>query len=268
MAWYESRGQRLHYESVGEGPAVVMLHGFSNFAGNWAPQLPDLVYAGYRVLLPDLAGHGLSQPAERVTTVPDLAADIAALLESLDIARAAVCGLSLGGMVAQQLAVLYPQRVAALFIADSDLRFDTPAGQAAVAGWVRLLEQPEGAVRRHEAAWPLLVSEAFRVSGAGQAAYETWRRVAARLPGRSLIQVAWGMSQFNLEAELTAVRAPALVVAGSDDRLIPPERGRQIAARIAGARFAEIPGAAHIPNLDSPGEFTRMLLDFLATDFR
>jgi 3-oxoadipate enol-lactonase len=98
----------LRYEDVGAGRPVVLLHGFTNFGLSWSPQLSPLVHSGYRVIVADLRGHGASSAAEKPSTVADLAADIGALLDRLDISDAGICGLSLGGMIALQLAIDRP----------------------------------------------------------------------------------------------------------------------------------------------------------------
>jgi 3-oxoadipate enol-lactonase len=83
MAIFESRRGDLHYELFGAGRPIVLIHGFTNFGLSWSPQLSALVHAGYRVILPDLHGHGASQPATALCTVEDLATDMVALLDHL-----------------------------------------------------------------------------------------------------------------------------------------------------------------------------------------
>ena len=263
MPFYVSRGRRLHFETVGDGRPVVLLHGFTNFGMAWAPQLPALAYAGWQMIVPDLDGHGMSPPAETVTTVADLAQDALALLDHLSLARAVLCGLSLGGMIAQQTAVEASGRVDALIVADSRPNADTAELRNAVEGWIGLFEQPDGPRRRLAATWPLLVNESFRESPSGRAALQAWERVLARIPGTSLSNVARGMTRFNVIDRLGAIRVPTLVISGEEDRLIAPAQSRATAELIAGASFHVIPGAGHISNLDSPAAFNDLLLRFL-----
>ena len=158
MAFYRSRGLNLHYEVAGVGPAVLLVHGFTNFGLVWGPQIAALAYSGYRVIVPDLAGHGLSAPVEAVTDVPALASDMVALLDVLGIDRVVVCGLSLGGMVAQQMAIDHPQRAAALVVADS--RADNNGMQAMVERWIAEFEGPGGPLGRLDKTYPMLLNEA------------------------------------------------------------------------------------------------------------
>ncbi len=262
MPFITSRGLRLHYEDLGEGPPVLLVHGFTNYGLVWAGQATALVHSGYRVLMPDLAGHGLSAVAESTTTVPDLAQDMVALLDALHLDRALVCGLSLGGMVAQQIAVDNPNRVSAMLIADS--RAENVGMRPAVEGWIADFEGPGGPLARLEKTFPMLVNEEFCLSAAGQATLALWRIVLAKVAGRSLANVARGMAAFDVVARLPAVRIPTLVVSGSQDKLIAPNLSQRTADLVPGARFVAIPGAGHISSLDSAAAFNRLLLEFMA----
>jgi pimeloyl-ACP methyl ester carboxylesterase len=132
MGIFESRRGALHYELLGAGRPIVLIHGFTNFGLSWSPQLSALVHAGYRVILPDLHGHGASQPATALCTVEDLATDMVALLDHLGAGPTVLCGLSLGGMVAQQMAIDRPDRVAAIIVANSRSSFSDPEHTAIV----------------------------------------------------------------------------------------------------------------------------------------
>ncbi len=267
MAIFQSERGPLHYESLGMGRPIVLIHGFTNYGLSWAPQLSALVHAGYRVILPDLHGHGTSRPASRLCTVPDLATDIAALLDHLAEGPAILCGLSLGGMVAMQMAIGQPDRVLGIVVANSRSSFCGPELSAMVDGWIALFCQDDGPVRRLRATWPSLVNEAFGVSSTGRAVLDGWTRVLAGVSGASLCHVAQGMTRFDLRGRLAAVRAPALVIGGEHDRLFSPDQAREIAGEIPGAAYAAILGAGHLSNLDSADQFNRLFLDFLATHF-
>jgi 3-oxoadipate enol-lactonase len=139
MGIFQASRHRLHYEDLGAGRPVVLIHGFTNYGLSWTPQLAALVHAGYRVILPDLRGHGASAPASALCTVTDLGGDLIELLGHLDIRSAALCGLSLGGMIGLQMAVDQPERVAALVVANSRRSFSDPEATALVDGWSGLL---------------------------------------------------------------------------------------------------------------------------------
>ncbi len=261
MPFYESRGLQLYYELVGDGPPVLLVHGFTNFGLVWAPQAAALVHSGFSVVMPDLAGHGLSGVAEHVTTMPDLASDMVALLDALAMDRLPICGLSLGGMVAQQMAVDHADRLSAMLVADS--RAENAGMRPAVEGWIADFEGAGGPLARLEKTYPTLVNERFRSSPAGEAALDLWRLVLSRVSGRSLANVARGMASFDVIATLPSVALPTLVVSGAEDKLIPPSLSQRTADLVPGAAFKTIAGAGHISSLDSPAEFNRLLLQFL-----
>jgi 3-oxoadipate enol-lactonase len=266
MAIFQAGRYRLHYEDVGSGRPIVLIHGFTNYGLSWTPQLAGLVHAGYRVILPDLRGHGASTPATALCTVPDLAGDLIELLDHLNLSSAALCGLSLGGMIGLQLAIDHPDGVAALVVANTRPSFSDPEAIALVDGWTSLFLQPDGPRKRLHATWPMLANEPFRESAAGRAAFEAWTGVTAAVAGSSLAFVARGMNQFDLRKRLGQIRAPVLVISGERDRLFSVEHGREIAQGIAGASFATIPGAGHLSNQDTPDQFNRLLLGFLAAN--
>lgn len=263
MPFLDHDGRRLHYAVLGAGKPVALVHGFTNAGLSWMHQIAALVFDGYQVIVPDLYGHGLSAPAQAVTTVDDLTRDLIALLDHLHIERASICGLSLGGMVAQLAALDHPQRVDRLIVANSRATFADPQLADVVAGWVQLFEQPQGPLKRFEATWPLMLNETFRQSAAGIATYESWCGLAARLDGRSLANVALGMRTFDVRDRLPEIDRPTLVISGDHDKLFPPAQTFEISQRIPGARFEVIANAAHISCLDSADQFNRLLLQFL-----
>ena len=264
MPHFERDGRRLHYEQLGRGRPVVLIHGFTNAGWSWMNQVAALVFAGYRVIVPDLRGHGLSDPATDVTTVDDLTHDVVGLLDHLAIERASVCGLSLGGMIALTLALEQPQRIDRLVVANSRAAFDDPATADLVAGWVETFRQPGGPLKRFQATWPVMLNAEYRQSSAGRATYATWCRLAERHSGSSLANVALGMRAFGVADRLRTIRQPTLVIAGEADKLFPPAVAREVSDAVAGARFTVIPGAAHISSLDSAEAFNAHLLEFLA----
>jgi pimeloyl-ACP methyl ester carboxylesterase len=135
MASYTARGLTLRYEQAGDGRPVILLHGMSNHCLAWAPQLDALAAAGWRAVLPDLAGHGRSDPVTERTTTEDLAGDVVALLDVLEVAAAPVCGLSLGGMVTQQLLVDHPERVTGALVVSAGTNLTFPAAEQVIASW-------------------------------------------------------------------------------------------------------------------------------------
>jgi 3-oxoadipate enol-lactonase len=255
--------RKLHYVISGAGHPVVLIHGFTNAGMAWMQQVAVLTFAGYQVVVPDLCGHGLSDAATDITTVDDLAGDLIALLDHLEIDCATICGLSLGGMVAMQLALDHPQRVDRLIIANSQASFAMPELGPVVDGWLVMFAQPDGPLMRFQATWPVMLNAAFRDSAAGRAAHDSWCRLAQRTGGASLSHVALGMRKFDVRDRLGQIAQPTLVIAGGEDKLFPLPSVRAISDAIPNARFELIAEAAHISSLDSPDAFNRLLLSAL-----
>jgi 3-oxoadipate enol-lactonase len=263
MPFYDSDKRRLNFETIGTGKPIVLIHGFTNYGLVWTPQLSSLVHRGYQVILPDLAGHGRSEPATAPTTVRDFARDIGALMDRLQIERATLCGLSLGAMVAQQMAIEQPGRVDGLILANSRATFADARYEGVIAGWIQLFEQPDGPRKRLQSVWPIMLNEAFRASTAGRATLAAWSDVLGAIPGTSLSNVARGMTSFDLRDRLREIRVPTLVIAGEQDKLFPPAETREIADGIPGARFEVITGAGHLSSLDSADAFNALLCAFV-----
>jgi 3-oxoadipate enol-lactonase len=264
MAEYASRGLRLSFEEIGTGRPLVLLHGITNFGLTWAPQLGLLTSLGWHVVLPDLAGHGRSAPVTAPTTPQELAADVVALLDQLHLDRAVVGGLSLGGMVVQQLLVDHPERVAGAVVAAAGPTMAFPGEAARIAAWRELWLSANGPIRRLEESWPHLTTEAYRTGPHGQAFYATWRQVLGGVSGQALAYVAEGLLTFDVIAGLPQVTVPVLAVAAEQDRLVSTERVSAIADLVPGARAATIPAAGHLMHLEQPATFNALLAEFLA----
>lgn len=254
MPTYNSRSQSLYYTRLGplDGQCMVFLHGFTNYSGLWMPQALAFAYRGYKVLLPDLAGHGLSQPADALTTVDDLAEDVVALLDAEGESSACVCGLSLGGMVALTTAVEYPERTDKLVVAGSSARANQEASVRQIDGWIQTLEADDGPVNRLEKAWSHLCMTAFRESAHGQSYFATWKAILQGLPGSSLANIARGMQHYDVSDRLSRIACPTLVITGLEDEIISPRSSASLAQNISQAQLVEMAEAGHLATLDKP----------------
>lgn len=265
MAFYSVQGRTNYYVDIGEGRPVLLLHGISNSGRAWAPQVPELKAAGYRAIVPDHAGHGASGALMAPFGVKDLADDTEALIAHLGLDEFDLVGLSLGGMVALELALRHSQRVGRLIVANSFDRTATPQFKAMAEGWARTFEQPHGPVLRLEQNWPSLVSSAFQESAEGLGTWQVWHGIAASADGSSLAHVARGITDFDRANGLGELAMPVLFIAGEWDRMSPPGLSLAMAERVPDGICQVIAGAAHISNVDSADEFSRIMLQFLGT---
>jgi 3-oxoadipate enol-lactonase len=263
MAFYSTAGRTNYFIEFGTGRPVLLLHGISNSGRTWGPQIAPLVEAGYRVIVPDHAGHGASSKLTAPFSVADLADDIEALLAHLDIGSVDLIGLSLGGMIALELALRHPERIGRLVVANSFDKTATPVFHALAEGWATIFDRPGGPVQRLEQSWPSLVSPAFQATPEGLRTYQVWHGIAATSDGTSLAHVARGIGTFDVTEHIATLAMPTLFIAGSLDTMSPPETSQRMAERAPQGHYTEIDSAAHISNVDSADRFSALLLEFL-----
>jgi 3-oxoadipate enol-lactonase len=263
MPFENIEGSPIYAADYGDGEPILLIHGISNFNRAWSSQIGGLVASGYRVIVPDLPGHGASAPLTRETKVDDLAQAMVALLDHKQIASANVCGVSLGGMVGLTMALRSSARVRRLIVADTASRFDTDFHKTMVAGWKSAFLEPEGPIGRLSKTWPLLANENFRKSQAGQEVFEEWLVNALRASGSSYACVCDGILKYNIENELPKISVPTLVLVGSEDQMLSPAVNKTIADKIPGAAYEIIDGGSHLPNVDSASLFNASLMRFL-----
>ncbi|ACZ40425.1 2-succinyl-6-hydroxy-2,4-cyclohexadiene-1-carboxylate synthase [Sphaerobacter thermophilus] len=260
-------GVRLHVERGGDGPPLLLLHGFTGSAATWEPLLPAL-QAHFHTVAPDLIGHGRSDvPADPARYAMDrCVADLVALLDALDIDRAAVLGYSMGGRTALHLALAAPERVSALVlegaspgIADPDERAARVASDAALADRI----EREG-LQAFVDAWerlPLFASqqrlpEATRARLRAQRLSHTPRGLANSLRGMGAGAMA------PVHDRLGEIAVPVLLIAGElDGKYV--EISRAMAGAMPQATVRIIPDAGHAPHLEQPEAFVEAVLGFL-----
>jgi len=239
----------------GEALPLVFLHGVGSDKSAWAPQLEAFGDQRRTVAL-DYPGYGESDPASPSDddTHDRFAEAMLAALDALDIDRAHVCGLSLGGVVAIALTHRAPERVASLIIADSFAKH--PDGEAILARSIaasedmRALAENRVPVLLGTGADPQLASQLIAVMGEIDSA-------AFRLGSAAV----WPTDQRD---RTRAITTPTLILCGSDDRVTPPALSEELARLISGARLGLIARAGHLPNLEQPAAFNAEIRAFLS----
>jgi pimeloyl-ACP methyl ester carboxylesterase len=265
------RDTRLAVQTVGSGLPLVLLHAFPLDHGMWLRQEP--LGESLRLIVPDLRGFGGSTGSVP-RGIADLADDVAALLDGLHLERPAViCGVSMGGYVAQHVAARHPDHVAALVLVDTKLEADTPEARAArvdLAGKVGRLGQSILA----DAMIPRLL--AVPRSDADPAV------VARHAENRALLQALVERQPVaTIQAALAAlgdrpdmtdamrhVAVPTLLVVGAEDQITPPACLEAAEAIIPRAKLLIVPAAGHLVPLEAPEVFNRALGEFLAESLR
>jgi len=266
MPYANSGNIRINYEELGEGAPIVFIHGFTGDKWAWIFQLPAFA-SRYRVILPDLRCHGRSDSSLSECRVADLAADISCVLEAANAERVAVCGLSLGGMVAQELALNRPEQVAALILADTTSSFRDETCRRALESWSPAFQTSEGLVAWYEERLPHFLNEDFLNSSLGRDLVEGRKQRLAKADAKALLPILKAMIDFHSTDRLDRIKQPTLVIVGEEDRLTPPAMSEVIHGKIAGSKFAMIMGSKHASNADNPAVFNTTVLNFLSRIF-
>jgi 3-oxoadipate enol-lactonase / 4-carboxymuconolactone decarboxylase len=258
MPFISIDGTPLFYrlEGADDLPTLVLAHSIGSDHSLWQPQLADLLRF-FRVLRFDVRGHGASGVTEGDYSLDLLAADVLALVEALGIERFAYCGLSLGGMIGQRLALKAPERLAHLVLANTSSFTGDPSLWETRRRAV--LEKGMGAIV--EGALERSFSAGLR--GAGDSRVATVRRLLLGTDPVGYAGCCAVIRDLDLRDALGSIAVPTLVIAG--DRDIPmPWAGHSdlLAERIPGARVVRL-DAAHLSNLERPRDFLAALLGFL-----
>jgi 3-oxoadipate enol-lactonase len=242
---------KLHVEDTGgPGPPVLLVMGLGMNATGWWRTVPVLTDAGLRVIAFDNRGVGRSERAPGPYTVAEMADDAASVLDAVGVERAHVYGISLGGMIAQEIALRHPGRVHALVLGATTAGGDmhVPADDATVAFLtLRARMTAEHAVW---ASVPINYAPRTRAEGGDLIAQDIARRL--RYPVESEYYCAQLAAANAHDARVEEIRAPTLVVHGEQDVLIPPVNGERLAAAVPDAELSLWPGAAHLYFTDEP----------------
>jgi pimeloyl-ACP methyl ester carboxylesterase len=253
-------GQRgLAYESYGSGKPLVLVHAFPFDGRMW--RQTALALAGWcRVLVPDLRGFGGSELGAGEPAIADMADDVAALLDHLGIARAAVGGMSMGGYVALAFAARHRARLERLILADTRAAADTDQARAARADALALVER-QGVAALVERQLGALLSPS-----ASEAVRAKVRELGQQSPAGVCAAIRALRDRPDRRAELAEISCPTLVIAGRMDTLSPLEEMTALARAIPRARLVEIPGAGHLSHLENPDAFAAAMASFIQED--
>jgi pimeloyl-ACP methyl ester carboxylesterase len=254
-------GIRLHVAEAGEGPALVLLHGLSATHVNWEHTIRAFA-PRWRVIAPDLPGHGRSAKPDAPYTIDFYAGVVRSLGRELGVRQAVVIGNSLGGQIAVEIGLAYPAWTRALVLA-------APAGGFAAA--IRGTRWAIGAVtgpRLLRLALPLALERCFHDRSSAACA-ERRRVLAERLAHEDYPSFARAVVR-SLDASLAAgsqpvhrLTQPVLLVWGREDRLMTLMRSRRMLREVPHARLAVLERCGHLPMLEQPDAFNRHVAEFL-----
>lgn len=255
----------IAWSSLGEGDPVVLIMGLGGSSGEWGTYFPSLLAKTHRVILLDNRGTGTSSRPAGPYTLERLAHDVVGVIEGVAGGRAHVLGISMGGMIAQHVALDHPGVVNKLVLVATHCGgarallplphllpalFQHPSTPAAVAARVRFtaIAAPGWAEKN-----PELLEERLQ------------HAMRAPTPVRTFRAQLDAIMRADRYSRLDDIDAETLVIHGDSDALVPHANGELLARKIHGARLHTLPGVGHLPMWEAPEETARVILEFLGT---
>ncbi len=272
MARVSTNGIETYYDRQGSGPPIVFVHGAIVDGRQWSPQFEGL-RDEYTVVTYDVRGHGRTGGSDVARySINLLADDLHALVTALDLERPVICGLSMGGCIAQVYAARHPDRIAGLVLADTF--GPQPIGLSEWLQRVVLLRAlvPPVRVLGYERVERAMVWLQERVSGEGVSGeydqIQQLRSSGQQMSTGEFSKVIHALTSFHETAiELDGIAVPTLVMYGEHDAPFLRRQALSLGVTIPKASVVEVPGAGHVANLDNPSFVTDALQDHLEAIF-
>lgn len=251
---------QLAYTDAGLGQPVVLLHGYPFNRTLWNEQVAALSNS-YRVITPDLRGHGESDASAGAATMNRMAQDVAELLDHLEISRAVIGGLSMGGYVALAFYKQFPSRVRALMLADTRAQADTEEGKQTRHQQAEKA-LAEGMAGIADAMLPKLLTP-DTVSKHPEVVKRV-RDMMLKTKPEGAAGALLGMAERDDQTPLLSqISCPTLILVGQEDPITPVQDSEKMHREIEGSRLVVIENASHVSNLERTGQFNDELLRFL-----
>lgn len=262
--YVEVAGRRQRYLEAGSGWPVILLHAFPLTADMWRPQL-ERVPDGWRFVAPDLRGFGPAVAPPSASSAPlsltDMAADVIAFLDALEIDRAVIGGLSMGGYLTMALYRSDPDRFSAMLLANTKASADTSEGRAGRDKMAELVRRdgPRGVA---DQMLPKLLGE---TSHRARPHLEPLvrRLIESNTPDGIVAALHAMKERPDSTATLERAAVPALVITGEEDTLIPVADSERMHRLLPRAYFVVLPAAGHLSSLEVPDDFSETLGNFL-----
>lgn len=251
-------GIALAYRDEGQGEPIVLVHAFPLSGAMWEDQI-DALATRFRVVAPDLRGFGASARGSGMASLDQAADDVAALLDHLQIERATLVGLSMGGYIAFAMLRRHRARIARLVLADTRAGADSEEGRLGREQSAQLAEQ-NGAGAIAEQMLPRLLS-----AGASAAVRDEVRKIVVANDRAGIAAAQRAMAaRPDSNSLLATINIPTLLIVGAADVLTPPDEARAMQRAIAHSTLVEIAGAGHLANIEAPDEFSAAIEAFIA----
>ena len=244
----------IHWRESGKpgAPAIVLVNSLGTDCRMWDAVVP-LLNDRWRVVSYDKRGHGLSDMPPGPYTIDDHADDLLALADHLKLEQFALVGLSIGGVIAQTVALRQPKRLRALVLADTAAKIGNDESWNARINAIR----DHGFESIADAIMERWFSRGYREANLVELA--GWRNMMLRTPVAGYIASCLALKSADLTGDVTGIAVPTLVVTGAEDSSTPPELGRALADSIPGSRFVLIPASGHLPAIEQPAALAALI---------
>jgi 3-oxoadipate enol-lactonase len=241
--------------------AVVLLHAFPLNRRMWKPQIEIVLSAGFRLILPDLRGFGENDSLSDLNTMSDMARDVAELLDDLKIEKAVIGGLSMGGYVAFNLYRLFPEKFAALILADTQAAADTDEKRQSRFSLIEKIEK-NGVAVLIEHLLPNLISDCTKENQPDLV--EELKATINGVNPSAAVAALRGLARRDDHSDLlSAISVPTLLIFGEKDSVTNLETAERLNAEIPDSKLVKIRMAGHYSNLEQPDQFNAALGSFL-----
>ena len=262
-----SDGLKLRYEIRGAGEPVALIMGFSGSGRGWGEAFLKLMEARFKIFVIDNRGTGESDPADAEFTLAQMAADVAAVLDHAKTPRAHIFGISMGGMIAQEFALAYPDRTRGLVLGCTNCgsSHSIPAAPEAIANLIPApgMDPLEQARR----AFSVACGKAFLNSEAGQGILMQAMLEMGNYPMtpmHTFMRQGQAIGGFDSFARLGQIKSPTLIIHGDDDSIVPYPNAEVLHGAIAGSEVHTLKKAGHMFFWEAPDETVRVAGDFLS----
>ena len=264
----------LYYEDHGSGDPLLLIMGLGADANGWMFQTPELA-KHYRTVVFDNRGVGRSDKPAGPYTTPQMADDAAHLLDRLGIERAHVCGISMGGMISQELALRHPQRLRSLVLGCTYAKPDAGVmqnqalsasqlgGQVDTHGNIDIDLSKLDPMMFFQTLLPLTFNQSFIETELAKVMQMFAGALEYGFDLNAILAQVRATAAHDTTSRLSQIKLPTLVITGDADRLIPSSNSDYLAEHIPAARLVKIAGGSHAFNIETPTLFNNAVLDFL-----
>lgn len=252
----------LAYYDSGSGPALLFLHSFGHSRQMWFPQLHFFRDRGFRVIAPDIPGHGTSPFLKKGHTIENIARSYVELLSNLKIDTASLIGISFGGYVALEMYKQSPNTVGKMVLSNTKAEADTDEIKERRRNQIQTIKNESlevfverGAEKRlspqtcRYRPWVVDLVKILNLSLSAEANTETLEAMIRKPDHRDILE---------------AIKVPALVIKGGEDKFIPPNSAEILNELIPNSRLETLQDVGHVSNLEAPDRYNQLVMDFLA----